>query len=164
MKHSRKQFLLTGILLIHSLFLLHAGNPDEIEAWITTADRSSLFTKQEKPFLFGNERGRGGSTIIVDERQSFQSIDGSVRIASTDVFDPAVSLTEDEERAEVKRATIIEHSNVLPNVAFKTPNGKIVLIVANDTWSARNFRIQYKGRPANIPLAPGSAGTYIWDM
>ena len=90
--------------------------------------------------------------------------DGSVRIASTDAWDHAIDMTEDEERPEVKRATIIEHSNVLPNVAFKTPDGKIVLIVANDTWSTHNFRIQYKGRTANIPLAPGSVGTYIWDM
>jgi len=33
------------------------------------------------------------------------------------------------------RATVIENTQVLPNVAFKTPEGKIVLIVANDTWS-----------------------------
>ena len=47
---------------------------------------------------------------------------GSVRIASTDAFDPGVDITEDEERAEVRRATVVEHSNVLPNVAFKTPD------------------------------------------
>ncbi|MDR1527370.1 MAG: glucosylceramidase [Dysgonamonadaceae bacterium] len=90
--------------------------------------------------------------------------DGSVRIASTDIFDRAVDMTEDEERPEVKRATVLEHSHVLPNVAFKTPDGKIVLIVANDSWSTRNFRIQYKGRYATLPLAPGSVGTYIWNI
>jgi glucosylceramidase len=58
---------------------------------------------------------------------------GSVRIASTHPFDPGVDITEDEERAEVRRATVVEHSEVLPNVAFRNPDGKIVLIVANDS-------------------------------
>lgn len=87
---------------------------------------------------------------------------GSIRIASTDAFDPGVDITEDEERAEVRRATIVEHSNVLPNVAFKTPDGKIVLVVANDSWSQQAVKIQYKGRFANLRLAPGSVGTFIW--
>jgi glucosylceramidase len=45
---------------------------------------------------------------------------GSVRIHSTHPFDKGVDITEDEERAEVRRATLVEHSDVLPNVAFKT--------------------------------------------
>jgi glucosylceramidase len=66
---------------------------------------------------------------------------GSVRIHSTHPFDKGVDITEDEERAEVRRATLVEHSDVLPNVAFKTPEGKIVLIIANDSWSVRNVKI-----------------------
>ena len=88
---------------------------------------------------------------------------GSVRIASTDAGDMAVALTTDEERPEVTRATLIEHSNVLPNVAFKTPEGKIVLIVANDTWTSNSFRIQYNGLYAVLALKPGAAGTFVWD-
>lgn len=87
---------------------------------------------------------------------------GSVRIASTNTFDRTVELTEDEENALIKRATIIEHSNVLPNVAFKTPDGKIVLIVANDSRNTSSVRIQYNGKFANLKLAPGAVGTYIW--
>jgi len=88
--------------------------------------------------------------------------DGSVRIASTDGYDRAVDLTEDEERPEIKRATLIEHSHVLPNVAFKTPQGKIVLVVANDTWSVSTVKIQYNGAYASLKLPPGAVGTYIW--
>lgn len=87
---------------------------------------------------------------------------GSVRIHSTHPFDKGVDITEDEERAEVRRATLVEHSDVLPNVAFKTPEGKIVLIIANDSWSVRNVKIQHNGLYANISLDPGSVGTYIW--
>ena len=87
---------------------------------------------------------------------------GSVRIASTNTGDNAVSLTEDEERPGLMRATVVENTQVLPNVAFKTPEGRIVLIVANDTWSVNSFKIQYDGQFARILLNPGAVGTYVW--
>jgi glucosylceramidase len=87
---------------------------------------------------------------------------GSVRIASTKPGDQTVSLTEDEERPGIKRATIIENSQVFPNVAFKTGDGKIVLIVANDSYSVDSFRVQYRGQYAAFKLRPGAVGTYIW--
>jgi glucosylceramidase len=87
---------------------------------------------------------------------------GSVRIVSTNTGDPTVSLTEDEERPGLMRATVMENTAVLPNVAFKTPEGRIVLIVANDTWSTNSFGIQYKGLFVAIKLNPGAVGTYIW--
>ena len=46
-----------------------------------------------------------------------------------------VTLGEDEQRPKVYRAQITEHADVAPNAAFRTPDGKIVLIVANDSWS-----------------------------
>jgi glucosylceramidase len=87
---------------------------------------------------------------------------GSFRIGSTNRGDRTVSITEDEERPGSKRIAVTENVQVLPNVAFKTPEGKIVLIVVNDTGSAGSFSIQYRGQFANIRLSPGSVGTYIW--
>jgi glucosylceramidase len=87
---------------------------------------------------------------------------GSLRIASTHPFDMGVDLTQDEERAEVRRATVVPHSEVLPNVAFKTPDGKIVLIVANNSWSDNTVKIQFDGQYAYDRLPPGAVGTYIW--
>jgi glucosylceramidase len=88
---------------------------------------------------------------------------GSVRIASTNRGDPSVLLTTDEEQRETVRLAVIENSDALPNVAFRTPDGKIVLIVANDAWSVGSFRVQYRGQYANIRLQPGAVGTYVWD-
>ncbi len=88
---------------------------------------------------------------------------GSHRIASTNTGDKSVSLTEDEERPGVMRAAVIDDTPVLPNVAFRTPDGKIVLIVGNDTWSTGWFRIQYRGRFAGIRLSPGAVGTYVFQ-
>jgi glucosylceramidase len=87
---------------------------------------------------------------------------GSVRIGSTNRGDESVALTEDEERPGVKRIALIENTQTLPNVAFKTPDGKIVLIVANDTQSISSFGVQHNGLFANIRLNPGAVGTYIW--
>ena len=52
--------------------------------------------------------------------------------------------------------------DTLPNVAFKTPDGKKVLIVANTGDSAQDFNIQYQGKVLAVKLDKGSVGTYIW--
>jgi glucosylceramidase len=87
---------------------------------------------------------------------------GSVRIGSTSRGDQTVALTDDEERPGLKRVAVIEDTQVLPNVAFRTPEGKIVLIVANDTASVSSFGVQYEGQFASIRLNPGAVGTYVW--
>jgi len=88
---------------------------------------------------------------------------GSVRIVSTNRGDKSVHLYEDEQRPGVYRIGIVEDTQVLPNVAFKTPEGKIVFIVVNDTWNNSGLKIQYKGQYANLRLAPGAVGTYVWE-
>lgn len=50
----------------------------------------------------------------------------------------------------------------LPNVAFKTPEGKKVLIVVNEGGTAEGFNIAYKGKIAFTSLSAGATGTYIW--
>jgi glucosylceramidase len=87
---------------------------------------------------------------------------GSVRIASTNPGDNTISLTMDEAQPGIFRVTVIENTLVLPNVAFKTREGRIVLIVANDNWSVNTFNIQYKGQFVTIQLQPGAVGTYVW--
>ncbi|ATL48908.1 glucosylceramidase [Chitinophaga caeni] len=89
---------------------------------------------------------------------------GSWRIASTNTGDPTLTLTEDEEQAGIRRATIIHNTDVLPNVAFRRPDGKVVLVVANDTWNKHAFSIQYHGMYANLRLAPGSVGTFLIEQ
>ena len=50
----------------------------------------------------------------------------------------------------------------LPNVAFKTPAGKKILIVVNEGTAPAGFNISYKGKYAFTSLNAGSVGTYIW--
>ncbi len=50
----------------------------------------------------------------------------------------------------------------LPNVAFLTSDGKIILIVLNDTGANREFAIEYAGKRAGTSLSAGSVGTFVW--
>ncbi len=50
----------------------------------------------------------------------------------------------------------------LDNVAFLTPQGKIVLVVSNTGNFRFPFAISYHGRIAQTSLPPESVGTYVW--
>ncbi|MEQ1675247.1 MAG: glycoside hydrolase family 30 beta sandwich domain-containing protein [Chitinophagaceae bacterium] len=50
----------------------------------------------------------------------------------------------------------------LPNVAFKTPSGKKVLIVVNESATASGFNITFKGKWVSTSLPAGAVGTFTW--
>ncbi|MFD2833608.1 glycoside hydrolase family 30 beta sandwich domain-containing protein [Gramella sp. AN32] len=87
---------------------------------------------------------------------------GSRKIYSTQGDDPIVYIYQDEQRPMVNRVWSSNQNNLLPNVAFKTPDDKIVLIVANTSLGKNSFKIQYGGEFAVLSLDPGSVGTFIW--
>ena len=50
----------------------------------------------------------------------------------------------------------------LQNVAFKTPEGKKVLIVCNNNGSETSFNIKYDGKTVSTKLEKGAVATYVW--
>jgi glucosylceramidase len=50
----------------------------------------------------------------------------------------------------------------LPNVAFKTPDGKKVLIVLNNGSAAQTFNIKFNGKVTTATLNTNSVATFIW--
>lgn len=88
---------------------------------------------------------------------------GSKRIFSTAPGERAISICEDEQHPQMWRTNVIEKADVPDNVTFLTPQGKIVMILSNDSWSRKEVNIQYNGKFARIRLEPGSAATYVWD-
>jgi glucosylceramidase len=50
----------------------------------------------------------------------------------------------------------------LPNVAFKTPDGKKVLIVSNTSDTPQKFDVRSDGKVFTASLEAGSVGTYVW--
>ncbi|MBY0480992.1 MAG: glucosylceramidase [Chitinophagaceae bacterium] len=53
-------------------------------------------------------------------------------------------------------------SGNLNNVAFKTPLGKIVLLVENDGNATEVFNIKYHDKWVNTSLEAGAVATYVW--
>lgn len=50
----------------------------------------------------------------------------------------------------------------IPNVAFRTPDGRKVLIVINTSPAKKNFNVKFRGNTVQLSLESGAAGTYIW--
>ncbi len=50
----------------------------------------------------------------------------------------------------------------LPNVAFKTPDGRKILVVLNNGQSPLSFNIRYLSKQVESTLNAGAVGTYIW--
>jgi len=50
----------------------------------------------------------------------------------------------------------------LPNVAFKTPDGRRVLIVLNDSPGRQTFSISHQGKLATFALNSNAVGTFVW--
>jgi glucosylceramidase len=58
----------------------------------------------------------------------------------------------------------IESNNIatLQNVAFKTPEGKKVLVVVNTGTNPQTFNIKSNGKSVTSTLVNGAVGTYVW--
>ena len=54
--------------------------------------------------------------------------------------------------------------DALPNVAFATPYGTVVLIVLNENTDAQTFNIQFSGKLATIVLEGGTVATCVWKI
>ncbi|MDR1557662.1 MAG: glucosylceramidase [Tannerellaceae bacterium] len=90
---------------------------------------------------------------------------GSVRLTSTNKGEQSVLLTSNlQDMPDHVFVATVNNNDALPNVAFRTPDGKIVLIVANDTFATGSFRVQYQGEYTGIQLPPGAVGTYVWNV
>lgn len=50
----------------------------------------------------------------------------------------------------------------LSNVAYETPDQRIVLIVFNGSQTNQSFTIRFHGRNARTTLKTGAAGTFVW--
>jgi glucosylceramidase len=52
--------------------------------------------------------------------------------------------------------------DTLPNVAFRTPDGKKVLVVSNITDTPQTFDVRTGPKSFTSTLPPGNVGTYVW--
>lgn len=91
---------------------------------------------------------------------------GAITISSSDSFTRNVSyyiIAHASKFVPVGSVRIASNlSGNLSTVAFKTPSGKMVLIVENDGNATELFNIKYNGKWVKTALESGSVGTYIW--
>ena len=52
--------------------------------------------------------------------------------------------------------------DALPNVAFRTEEGKIVVVVINDSTAKKKFNISFGGKAFQAELEKGAVGTFVW--
>jgi glucosylceramidase len=65
----------------------------------------------------------------------------------------------------VRPGSVRVHSDgpaLLPNVAFRTPSGHIVLLVLNDSSEPQSCPIRYRGKEALATLPAGAVATLVW--
>lgn len=121
------------------------------------------------PFCFGaitldgNKVERNLAYYVVAHASAAVPV-GSLRIRSTAPDDPAGFLFEDEQGPGVMRFIKYDRAGVLPNVAFRTPDGRVVLIVTNTSSAAQRVKIQNNGQFADVQLPAGAVGTYEWSL
>ncbi|MNH36880.1 O-Glycosyl hydrolase family 30 [compost metagenome] len=53
-------------------------------------------------------------------------------------------------------------SEELPNVTYKTPSGKYVVIAYNNKSEAQTFNIRFNNQIATLTLDGKAAATYVW--
>jgi glucosylceramidase len=78
-------------------------------------------------------------------------------VAQASKFVPAGSV-----RIASDRALDVDRRRLPPHVAFLTPGGEIVLIVANPGTDPESFSVECRGRTFRSRLAAGDAATYVW--
>lgn len=99
-------------------------------------DRGGCDSCQGVVTIDGNKVARNAGYYVIAHAAKFVR-PGSVRIASN-------SFT------------------TLPNVAFKAPDGRMILVVLNKGASPRHFNIRDKGRQVECELNGGAVATYVW--
>ncbi len=56
------------------------------------------------------------------------------------------------------------YENVIPNVAFRTPDDKIVLLAMNNTGQNQDFMVRNGDFEFKSHLEAGAVGTYVWSL
>ena len=84
----------------------------------------------------GNAFSRNLAYYVIAQASKFVG-PGSVRIGSTE-------------------------TSQVSDVAFRTPEGRTVLIVANNTATNQPFTVQVSGKAFSTSLNAGAAATYVW--
>ena len=66
------------------------------------------------------------------------------------------------EPGSVRIASSVSGAAALPNVAYRTPSGRHVLLVLNDGTATQRFDLAFRGQSISHALGAGAVATYVW--
>jgi glucosylceramidase len=90
---------------------------------------------------------------------------GDVALAATITRNPGYYLMAHSARFIRPGSVRVQSSEVdrLPNVTCLTPDGRMVMVVTNDSDGPRRFRVRHRGASATLELGPGDVATLRWN-
>jgi O-glycosyl hydrolase len=147
----------------------HAPAP---RAWLTTGDRTSLLAEQPPQALGAPDRAL--PTIDVDPARAFQRIEGlGASIADSSAHLLAHSADRDaimhvfgHVTRFIRPGALRIYSTVAGNawnVAFRNPDGSIVVVVVNDDWgtTTQRFNLTAGNQAFSYALPAGAVATFV---
>ncbi len=165
---------------IEDLTQVHDAHPDKnlyfTEQWIgAPADFANDVKWHIKNLIIGASRNWCKTVLewnlAADPKQDPHTLGGCTRCLGAVTIDgdvvtrnPAYYIVAHASKF-VRPGSVRIDSNILPdlpNVAFKTTDGKIVVIVLNDSDSKKTFSIKKGNQYVTTALEGGSVGTYVW--
>ena len=164
---------------VENIRSVHEAHPDKnlyfTEQWIgAPGNFAGDFSWHIKNLIIGTSRNWCKTilewNLAADPQQNPHTIGGcteclgAITIGKNIVRNPAYYIVAHASKF-VRPNSVRIASNItmsLPNVAFKTPNGKIVLIVQNEGNKVQEFNIRYRNKQITTMLDAGSVATYIW--
>ncbi|CAH0993971.1 hypothetical protein EMA8858_00076 [Emticicia aquatica] len=164
---------------VENIRSVHEAHPDKnlyfTEQWIgAPGDFAGDFSWHTKNLIIGASRNWCKTVLewnlAADPQQNPHTIGGctaclgAITIGENFIRNPAYYIVAHASKFVRPNSTRIA-SNItmsLPNVAFKTPNGKTVLIVQNESNNPQEFNIRYHNKQITTKLDAGSVATYVW--
>lgn len=117
-------------------------------AWVTMLD-SKIGTHQ---WL-----GQPGPTMLV------QDADKPNRFWRTPEFNLLAQYSRFVERGAYRIGSTYGSPETVTNVAFRNPDGSLVMVVINQTAEEQTFRVLCEGKQFTAALPAGTVGTYRWQ-
>lgn len=164
---------------VENIRSVHEAHPDKnlyfTEQWIgAPGNFAGDFSWHTKNLIIGASRNWCKTVLewnlAADPKQNPHTIGGcteclgAITIGENVIRNPAYYIVAHASKF-VRPNSIRIASNItmsLPNVAFKTPIGKIVLIVQNEGGKNQEFNIRYHNKQITTILEAGSVATYVW--
>src|SRR5919198_2193088 len=174
------------VLLLLAVFVFAAapasagGSAPSARVWLTTGDRASLLAEQPPDALHAPDPG--APTIAVDPARAYQRIEGlgGPHNGGCGTCNGVVTIDPSTGRATpdadyyvlghvtrfIRPGAVRVDSTVAGNawsVAFRNPDGSLVLVVVNDDWgtTAQRFSVRAAGRSFSYELPAGAVATFV---